>query len=87
MSFQARAQGTLNWKFNLQILSRGLITGRKSMLQGLRKERRMGRLQLGTICAKKGSDTQPNKGVKMETLEIPGHKLYFTNVFCQSVGE
>ena len=87
MSFQDRAQGTLNLSFDLQKFYRGLIPRRKSMLQGLRKERKMGRLQLGTICAKNGSGTQPNKGVKMETLEIPGHKLYFINIFCQSVEE
>lgn len=58
-----------------------------SMLPGLRKERMMGQLQLGTIRAKNGSDTQPNKGVKMETLKVPGHKLYFIKILCQSVGE
>lgn len=47
----------------------------------------MGVFQLGMICAKNGSGTQPNKGVEMETLEMPSRKLYFVNMFCQSVGE
>ena len=65
------------------------------MLQGSSEGEEDGGLQLGTVCAKKGSGTQPNKGVKKETLEMPRRTKFFflidididTDIFYQSVGE
>ncbi len=54
-----------------------LVTLSRAESQFYRTDERREGLQLGTICAKSGSGTQPNNGEKMKTLEITSHKLYF----------